>query len=143
MAHQGTLYPLEFYVAATPRSLQASSTSKKRWSGTIAEAARERIRATNELGFLYPQPLSVSIYYFPIAPMVGDVDNIVKPILDAMVHVAYLNDKHIERVIIQKFEPMVDWEFGGPSAQLTAALDTPPPVVYVRVDDDLSWRSLE
>ncbi len=49
------------------------------------------------------RPVSVSIFYFPSAPMQGDVDNIIKPILDALVGVAYPNDRHVERVEVQKF----------------------------------------
>lgn len=77
-----------------------------------------------------------------MAPMDGDLDNIVKPILDALINVAYMNDRDVERVIVQKFEPEVEWDFANPSDRLARALDTAPPVVYIRVDDDLSWRRL-
>lgn len=74
--------------------------------------------------------------------MTGDIDNIVKPIMDALIRVAYMDDKDVERVVVQKFEPQLDWSFADPSDQLAAALDTAAPVVYVRVDDDLSWRTI-
>jgi Endodeoxyribonuclease RusA len=121
---------------------RSSSSSSEAWPRTVKEAARDRVRATDELGFLDRRPLSVTIYYFPSAQMQGDVDNIVKLIMDAMIHVAYMDDQDVERVVVQKFEPEVDWDFADPSDQLAAALDTPPPVVYIRVDDDLSWRRL-
>lgn len=141
-AEQETLYPLEFFVAATPVSLQGSPKSKTRWKATVTQAARERVRATDELGFIDRRPLGLIIYYFPSAPMEGDVDNIVKPIMDALIHIACRDDKDIERVLVQKFEPQVEWDFSDPSDQLAAALDTASPVVYIRVDDDLSWRRL-
>ncbi len=72
--------------------------------------------------------------------MEGDIDNIVKPILDAMIGVAYPNDRVVERVLVQKFEPDVDWSFDRPSEILLQALDTDAPVVYIRLDDDLAWR---
>jgi crossover junction endodeoxyribonuclease RusA len=136
-----TLYPLEIFVERVPASLQASRRSRQRWIGEVAEAARERQRATYELGLLDNRPLAATIYYFPSAPMEGDIDNIIKPIMDGLNGVAYLDDKVVERVIVQKFEPEGGWEFSAPSDQL-AALDRSPPVVYVRVDDDLSWRWL-
>jgi hypothetical protein len=74
--------------------------------------------------------------------MQGDVDNIMKPIIDALINIAYLDDNDVERVIVQKFEPQTDWVIADPSEQLALALDTDLPVVYVRVDDDLSWRTL-
>jgi crossover junction endodeoxyribonuclease RusA len=140
LAVQEALYPLEFFVAATPMSLQASSRSKERWKVSVSEAARQRVRETDELGFLDRRPLAITVYYFPDAPMIGDIDNIVKPIMDALVHVAYMDDKDVERIVVQKFEPQVEWDFADPSEQLATVLDTSTPVVYVRVDDDLGWR---
>ena len=142
LADQNTLYPVEFFVTATPISLQGSNRSKERWRATIRDEARQRIRETDELGFLDRRPLAVTVYYFPAAPMGGDVDNIVKPIMDALTRVAYMDDRDVERVVVQKFEPQGEWEFTDPSDQLAVALDALPPVVYVRVDDDLSWRTL-
>jgi crossover junction endodeoxyribonuclease RusA len=138
LAEQETLYPLEFFVAETPLSQQASRKSVQRWKRTVTEAAQQRVRETDELGFLDRRPLGLVIYYFPSAPIIGDIDNIVKPIMDALIHVAYMDDRDVERVIVQKFEPLVEWVFTDPSYQLAAALDIPAPVVYVRVDDDLS-----
>jgi Holliday junction resolvase RusA-like endonuclease len=73
--------------------------------------------------------------------MEGDIDNVVKLIVDGLNGVAYLDDRVVERVIVQKFEPKVEWEFSAPSERLAVALEMEPPVVYIRVDDDLSWRS--
>lgn len=139
---QEVLYPIEFLVAATPISLQGSSRSRELWRATVREAAQERVRESVELSFLDRRPIAVTVYYFPAAPMDGDLDNIVKPILDALINVTYMNDRDVERVVVQKFEPQVGWGFADPSDRLTRALDTAPPVVYIRVDDDLSWRRL-
>ncbi|WP_298955881.1 RusA family crossover junction endodeoxyribonuclease [uncultured Methylobacterium sp.] len=138
---QRTLYPLEIVMTETPISLQAGRRSRDRWKGLVQDTARERIRDTDEqLGFLDRRPLSLTIYYFPRALMEGDIDNIVKPIMDALVAFAYLDDRDVERVVVQRFEPASGWLFRDPSRQLAVALSAAPPVVYVRVDDDLSWR---
>ncbi len=142
MANQETLYPLEFFVAETPISLQATKKSRERWKATVKEVAQNRVRQTDHLGLLFQCPLALTIYYFPAAPMEGDIDNIVKPIMDALISVAYMDDNDVERVVVQKFEPDVDWDFSNPSDQLAAALDANPPVVYFRVDENLSWRML-
>lgn len=145
MSEKESIYPLEFYVEGTPISLRGSTKSKERWQNDLRQVARKRVQETAELYWLDARPLALSIYYFPIAAMVGDIDNIVKPILDALKMVAYLDDRHIERVVAQKFEPAIGWEFAEPSAQLTAVLDMVDrltPLVYVRIDDDLMWRRL-
>ena len=80
MADRETLYPLEFFVEGVPVSLGGSTRSKDRWKAMVAETARQRQRETEELGFLDDRAVAVTIYYFPIAPMEGDIDNIVKPI---------------------------------------------------------------
>jgi crossover junction endodeoxyribonuclease RusA len=135
-----SIFPLEFFIAATPRSLGASSPSKERWKTEVGEVARKRRDKTTEFSWLDQRPLALSVYYFPAAPMEGDVDNIVKPIMDALIGIAYPDDRLVERVLVQKFEPDIDWSFEEPSEMLLAALDTSAPVVYIRVDDDLAWR---
>lgn len=142
------MFPLEFHLTEIPISLQAKGASKDRWKEAVRNAARQRAEETVELIWLEMAPMAVTIYYFPTAPMVGDVDNIVKPILDAMIATTYVDDQSIEKVVVQKFEPDVEWSFAAPTEQLSAALDAiyaseePAPVVYIRVDNDLSWRRL-
>ncbi|MBQ1497876.1 MAG: RusA family crossover junction endodeoxyribonuclease [Sphingomonas sp.] len=138
MTDEGTPYPLEVIIQATPKSLQAKHLAA--WKERVAQAGLARRQETCELPFLDERKLAATIFYFPSDPMVGDVDNIVKPILDSLKGVAYLDDQVIERVTVQKFEPDGGWEFLNPSDRLTAALDMEPPVVYIRIGDDLSWR---
>jgi crossover junction endodeoxyribonuclease RusA len=140
VAAEDTMFPLEFFLAATPRSLGASSKSRELWKANVAEVAKRRRDETTEFAWLDDRPLALEIYYFPAAPMEGDVDNIVKPIMDALIGTVYPDDGVIERVLVQKFEPDIDWSIQEPSGVLLAALDTEAPVVYIRVDDDLAWR---
>lgn len=143
MADEETLYPFEVVLQGTPVALQSkTATSREAWKERVKEAADKRQRETYELGFVDDRAIAVTIYYFPGAPMQGDVDNIVKLILDGMEGVAYLDDHAVERITVQKFEPEVGWEFSALSDQLALALDTEVPVVYIRVDDDLSWRRI-
>lgn len=109
----------------------------------MAEAGLVRRAETCEQAFLDERQLAATIFYFPSDPMAGDVDNIVKPILDGLKGVAYLDDQVIERVLVQKFEPDSGWEFLDPSERPAAALAMEPPVVYIRIDDDRSWRRVQ
>jgi crossover junction endodeoxyribonuclease RusA len=143
-----TLFPLEFFVTGTPISQQGTAASKQRWRNEVEQAARRRRDELVELVWLEPEPLSVTIFYFPTAPMAGDVDNIVKPILDALIRVIYLDDQSIECIHVQKFEPEIDWAFTAPSSKLSEALDTAAgsefatPVVYVKIENHLNWRTV-
>lgn len=138
-----TLFPFEIVIEGTPISHQAkTAASKDAWKQRVNSAARDRQELTYQLGFLDDREVAVTIYYFTSEPMEGDIDNIVKPILDALIAVAYLDDKVVERVVVQKFEPGTNAVFSSPTAQLAKALDLQPPVVYIRVDDDLGWRAI-
>jgi hypothetical protein len=68
--------------------------------------------------------------------MQGDIDNIVKPILDAMERHIYLDDRQVERVVVQKFEPGSVYQFALPSVVLDMALSHDKPVLYIRLSDD-------
>jgi crossover junction endodeoxyribonuclease RusA len=68
--------------------------------------------------------------------MAGDVDNIVKLVLDALSAHIYLDDAQVERVVVQKFEPGNVFSFSNPSTSFVDAITGPKPVLYVRVSDD-------
>ncbi len=59
-----------------------------------------------------------------------------------MLFVIYPNDRRIERVVVQKFEPGVATVFQSLTPMLEQAIETDPPVIYIRIDDDLSWRQV-
>lgn len=134
------LFPLGFIVAETPRSVQARPKSVQRWMALVSAAARRRIAEVIDQSWLDERPLALSVYYFPPAAMDGDIDNIIKPIMDALAGIVYLDDRSIERVVAQKFESGLDWFFQQPSDMLSAALNVGGAVVYIRLDDDLAWR---
>jgi len=68
--------------------------------------------------------------------MEGDIDNIVKPILDALCRYIYIDDRQIERVWVQKFERDRIFQFSAPSATLSSAIEGNKPLLYVRLSDD-------
>ena len=74
-----------------PKSVQASRASKQRW--------KERVRTAAETAWLPGEPpldheVQVHItYYHDSAPL--DVDNMLKPILDALIGVVYVDDKQL------------------------------------------------
>jgi hypothetical protein len=83
------LLPLEFIVLGTPVTLQGSSDAKRLW--------QQRVRQAGEAASNGAAPSSVDelvlrvAYFYGYAPA-GDLDNIVKPIQDALKGVAYVDD---------------------------------------------------
>jgi hypothetical protein len=127
-------FPFEFNVAGVPVSLQAKrAESREQW--------KDRVRAASSIGLPKPHfatndPLAVTIFYFPPEAMQGDVDNIVKPILDALSRHLYCDDRQVERVVVQKFEPQRLVEFVEPSRVLQDALAAERPIVHISVSND-------
>jgi crossover junction endodeoxyribonuclease RusA len=126
--------PLEFVVLGTAISLQGSPRSQADWKKTVQAAARS---ALPEGSWLLTDNLAVTIFIFPGAVMQGDVDNRVKPILDAMTRCVYSDDELVERLVVQKFEPGRIFAFQNPTQVLLTALEAEEPVVYVRITDDV------
>jgi crossover junction endodeoxyribonuclease RusA len=127
-------FPLEFLVQGTAVSVRArGKASKSAWKERVRDASRGAIPQPH---FVSEQKVAVTLYYFPDVPMDGDIDNIVKPVLDALCRNVYFDDKQVERVVAQKFEPGNVFPFTSPSAVLLDALSGPKPVLYVRISSD-------
>ena len=134
-------FPLEIVIDATPVSSQTKNNkAREAWERKVGAFAKKTINGLRDQYFLDDRPLMATIFYFPPTSMPGDIDNIVKPILDGMISIAYPNDRLIERIVVQKFEPDVDWVFSSPSPALASAIDMEKPALYIRLEDDLTWR---
>jgi crossover junction endodeoxyribonuclease RusA len=77
-----------------------------------------------------------NLVLFPAVEMAGDIDNIVKPVLDALGKHIYVDDRQIHRVLVQKFEPGNVFGFGAPSPTLQDALNRAKPLLYIRLSID-------
>ena len=127
-------FPIEFIVEGAPVSFQARrAESRNEWKARVKAASSsvlpEGYRASEGR-------MAVTLFYFPDGPMQGDVDNIVKLVLDAMCKHIYVDDSQVERILVQKFEPENVFGFSSPSAKLKEALNRQAPVLYVRLSDE-------
>jgi hypothetical protein len=126
-------FPIEFLVHGTAVSLQAKrAESKNEWKERVKAAS---VAVIPQPHFASEEPIGITLYYLPDEPMQGDIDNIVKPILDALSRHIYIDDRQVERLVIQKFEPGIPFELANPSETIAAAVTGPRPVLYVRLSD--------
>lgn len=136
-------FPIEFVIKDTPRSYQSSNTkAKELWRRKVGEIASAHVKTLKNFFFIDHRPLAATIFYFPPTEMQGDVENIVKLIADGMITIIYPDDRVLERITVQKFEPGVEIVFGSLTPMLEQAAETEPPIIYIRIDDDLSWRQV-
>ncbi len=126
--------PLEFLVHGTPVSVQAKrADSRAAWKARVKRASSDVLPDAH---FSTRSALSVTLFYFPDAAMKGDIDNIVKLVLDALCRHVYRDDDQVERVLVQKFEPGKVFQFSDPSDVLTQALRGDKPLLFVRLSDN-------
>ena len=78
--------------------------------------------------------MKVTIFYFSDAPASVDIDNIVKPIFDSLSGFIYIDDKQVERLVVQKFEPGRLFTFASPSPRLAESIGAEGPRVYLEID---------
>jgi Holliday junction resolvase RusA-like endonuclease len=127
-----------FTVDGTPKSLQAKSKSKKQWQDVVTRAAREAVQEDERV---IQSEIAVVLVHFSFDQEErADVDNIAKPILDAMAGPVYSDDRQVTQVLVRRTSV---------GSRRSAIIDDPPPLlaaafqralesardfVYVRVD---------
>jgi Holliday junction resolvase RusA-like endonuclease len=127
-------FPIEFIVEGTPVSFQARRPeSRNEWKARVKAASSTALPHGHRP---WESGIAVTMFYFPNETMQGDVDNIVKLVLDALCRHIYVDDSQVERIVVQKFEPGNVFGFASPSPMLEEALNRQQPVLYVRVSDD-------
>lgn len=127
-------FPIEFIVRGTPVSQRAKlALARDEWKARVKDASAAVIPNPH---FASDARMAVTLYYLPIEAMLGDIDNIIKPVLDALTTHIYLDDQQVERLVVQKFEPEQTPALEQPSATLREAWDGPRPLLYVRITDD-------
>jgi hypothetical protein len=128
------VFPIEFVVDGAPVSLQAKSPrSRNVWKDQVKAASKAVLPDGH---WASRDRIAVTLFYFPAGPVQGDVDNIVKLVLDALDRHIYADDAQVERVVVQKFEPENTFPFDRPSSGLRIALNRARPVLYVRLSND-------
>ena len=128
-------FPLELVVEAVPLSQGASADSLGAWRDQLRLAATS---ALPEGHWTTEEPVAITVYCFPGGRMRSDLDNILKPIIDAFSKLIYVDDRQVERIVAQKFEPERPVTFDNPSERLAEVMERNRPVLYIRLDNDLS-----
>ena len=133
------MIPLEFTIKGPPISQQASSRSRRRWKTAVANAASAVIPAG-----AMPTPddvaLSITYYYDGDTP---DVDNIIKPIQDALIGIVYQDDSQVVETKASKTRIDGSFTIRGASAVLLLAFSNGDAFVHIKVADPPDLRNLQ
>lgn len=126
-------FPVEFIVKGTPVSFQnPRPEARNEWKGRVKAASLAKLPTGRSPS---TARMAVTLYYFPSEPMQGDVDNIVKLVLDALCEQIYVDDSQIDRIVVQRFDPGNYFAFASPSAMIEDALEQLESVLYVRLSE--------
>lgn len=125
-------FPIEVVLDGNPRSLQASAASLTAWKETVEAAVRQSLP---EGAFLTEAPIRFTFYWFSNAGALGDLDNMLKPILDALVGVVVVDDHQIQSICAEYFPPSRAFDFIDPSPALAGALERERPCIYICVEE--------
>lgn len=128
----------EFVIEGPPVSLKAKKTNSsryRRWIKTV-KAAAQALWPTGKQPILRLVTVSITNYYTLAPP---DVDNIIKPIMDALNGITYIDDGQVNRVCSEKVDLSNSPRIEDPSALLADALEKYSEIVHVVV----SWETEE
>lgn len=85
--------------------------------------------------FLSGDPLRFTLIWFASDETSGDLDNVIKPILDAAIHVIMLDDRQVHSINAEIYPPSRPETFRAVSAGLVEALERARPCVYIRFEE--------
>lgn len=88
----------EFIISGTPISVQGKAPSKTRWKAQVTAAASATLPVDHAL---VADPVRVTIVYFYVSTDL-DLDNIIKPILDALNGVIDIDDFQVASISAAK-----------------------------------------
>jgi crossover junction endodeoxyribonuclease RusA len=123
----------EFIVEGPAISLRAKKNNARRyqkWIRTIRSAAQKEWPINRQPTNCPSITVNITNYYTVAPP---DVDNVIKPILDALETVVYVDDQQVHKVISEKFDLTNVSSLDNPSALLAAGLEKYTEVLHIVV----------
>jgi Holliday junction resolvase RusA-like endonuclease len=123
------MIPFEFTIKGPPISHQASSSSRNRWKSAVAAAAIAKVRSVDS-PMSDDVAIKITYYYEGDTP---DVDNIIKPIQDALIGIIYIDDSQVVQAISSKTRIDGSFKIRGASAELLLAFSNRDAFVHIQV----------
>ncbi len=125
------MLPLEFIVAAAPRSHQTRDRlALRQWQGRVRTAAAAGWTRPPHVG----PPLRLTVAYFHDGAAARvDGDNLLKPIQDALNGLVYVDDRQVTHAEVRTGDIDAAYRVRNEPAVLLAGFAAGRPFVYIRV----------
>jgi len=115
-------------VKGKPLSIQAQAASRHRWMRTVQQAARTKFTQP-----LQDEDLWIRITYFCTVAPNFDIDNVSKPICDALNGIAYVDDHQLADRNTRKRAVRGSYRLEGVAPDLIEALAEQKDFVYIEI----------
>ncbi len=123
------MIPFEFTIKGPPISLQAKGASRRKWKAKVAAAANAKVIPGNA-STTDDVAIRITYYYEGDTP---DVDNIIKPIQDALIGIVYDDDSQVVKTTSEKVRIDGSFTIRGASAVLLLAFSNRDAFVHIQV----------
>ncbi len=126
-----SLLPWECVVLGVPASVQGRPRARNRWKEAVAHAAREAWPVGAP-----PLPGVVSLkltYFHDGAPL--DADNMIKPTQDALINIAFVDDRQVKDVHASLRDLNGRYEVRSLRPALAQGFISGQPFVHIRMED--------
>ncbi|MGL5065617.1 MAG: RusA family crossover junction endodeoxyribonuclease [Microcoleus sp.] len=125
------MIPFEFIVTGKPVSLQTNNRSKlQNWKAKVSETAAAAMPAGMPV---IREPVQVIITHYCVI-QISDLDNIIKPIVDAMKILVYLDDRQVTDLTVKRRKLKEFADLTAISPSIAEAVTAGKEFIYVKID---------
>ena len=135
---KGVLVSIEILVDGTPVSLQAKGRSRVRWKARVSHAAQSAL-PNGAQPIKDEVTVCITYFYETDGP---DVDNIIKPIQDALNGIVYEDDRQVARTVSQRSRIDGSFRIAGVSEEFAVHLSRGRDFVRIVVSEGPNHEEL-
>lgn len=134
------MFPIEFTFEGPPLSLQSKNKTRKRAYKQSVENAAKQILPAGFNPLTQDLEIKITYYYEGDTP---DIDNIIKPIQDALIGVVYVDDQQIADTRSRKRDINGSYRVRNVSACLLQAFSNGKDFVHVKINPFTATQDLD
>jgi Holliday junction resolvase RusA-like endonuclease len=134
------MFPIEFTFEGPPLSLQSKNKTRKRAYKQSVENAAKQVLAAGFVPLTQDLEIKITYYYEGDTP---DIDNIIKPIQDALIGVVYVDDQQIADTRSRKRDINGSYRVRNVSACLLQAFGNGKDFIHVKINPFTATQELD
>ena len=134
------MLPIEFTFEGPPLSLQSKSKTRKRAYKSRVAAAAQAVLDANFTPLTDELEVVITYYYEGQTP---DIDNIIKPIQDALIGIIYVDDNQIADTRSRKKEIDGSYKIRNASFAIVRAFSIGTEFLHVKIDSHIKTQELD